>query len=100
MTSQALFALDHVPAGSLHFGQFDSADLPWYKILRSRFLNVPMPFGMLLEVSPEGRHTSDRLYYPTVMKRSGCDVCESELITQLPLLVVFLFFRVPEALFS
>jgi hypothetical protein len=61
MISQALFVLDCIPAGFLRFGQFDSADLPCYEILRSRFLNVPMPFGTLLEVSPKGRHTFDRL---------------------------------------
>jgi hypothetical protein len=60
-TSQALFALDHVPAGSLHFVPFDSADLPHYKILCSGFLNVPLPFGTLLEVSPKGHHTFDQL---------------------------------------
>jgi hypothetical protein len=60
-TSQALLALDRIPAGSLHFGQFDSADLPHYKIFRSGFLNKPLPFGMHLEVSPEGRHIFDRL---------------------------------------
>jgi hypothetical protein len=38
----------------LHFVPFDSADLPCYKILCSGFLNRPLPFGMLLEVSPEG----------------------------------------------
>ena len=56
-----LFALDRIPAGSLHFVKFDSADLPCYEILRSGFLNVPMPIGTLLEVSPEGRHTFDWL---------------------------------------
>jgi hypothetical protein len=61
MTSQALFALDRVPDGSLHFVPFDSADLPCYEILRSGFLNRPLPYGTLLEVSPEGRHTFDRL---------------------------------------
>ncbi len=60
-TSQALFALDRVPACSLHFVPFDSADLACYKILCSRFLNVPLLFGMLLEVSPKGRHTFDWL---------------------------------------
>jgi hypothetical protein len=61
MTSQALFALDCVPDGSLHFILFDSADLPCYEILRSGFLNRPLLFGPLLEVSPEERHTFDRL---------------------------------------
>jgi hypothetical protein len=58
MTSQALFAPDCVPAGSLHFVPFDSADLPCYKILRSGLLNGPLPYSMLLEVSPEECHTS------------------------------------------
>jgi hypothetical protein len=60
-TSQALLALDCVPADSLHFVPFDSADLPCYEILPSRFLNRPLPFGMLLEVSPEERHTFNQL---------------------------------------
>jgi hypothetical protein len=58
MTSQALFAPDCIPAGSLHFVQFDSADLPCYKILRSGLLNGPLPYGMLHEVTPKKRHTS------------------------------------------
>ncbi len=58
MTSQALFAPDRIPAGSLQFVPFDSANLPCYKILCSGFLNGPLPYGMLLEVSPEERHTS------------------------------------------
>ncbi len=60
-TFQAFFALDRIPDGSLHFGPFNSADLPHYKILHSGFLNVPLPFGMLLEVSPNGCHTFDWL---------------------------------------
>ncbi len=56
-TSQALFAPDRISAGSLHFIPFDSADLPCYKILRSGFLNGPLPYGTLLEVSPEERRT-------------------------------------------
>jgi hypothetical protein len=58
MTSQALFAPDCVPAGSLHFVPFNSADLPHYKILCSGFLNVPLLFSTLLEVSPEECLTS------------------------------------------
>ena len=58
MTSQALFAPDCVPAGSLRFVPFDSVDLPCYKILCSGFLNGPLPFGMLLEVSPKEHLTS------------------------------------------
>jgi hypothetical protein len=57
-TSQALFALDHVPVGSLHFVQFDSADLPCYEILCSRFLNGLLPFGMRLK---KGGHIFDQL---------------------------------------
>jgi hypothetical protein len=57
MTSQALFALDRIPDGSLHFVPFDSADFPCYKILNSEFLSGPLPFDTLLELSPEGRHT-------------------------------------------
>jgi hypothetical protein len=53
MTSQALFAPNCIPAGSLHFVPFDSADLPCYKILRSGFLNGPLPYGMILKVSPK-----------------------------------------------
>jgi hypothetical protein len=60
-TSQALFTIDHVPDGSLHFVSFNSADLPHYEILCSRFLNVPLPFGKLLEVSHNEHHTFDRL---------------------------------------
>ncbi len=53
---QSIFALDRVPVDSMHFVQFNSVDLPCYKILCSEFLNVPLPFGMRLKVSPEGRH--------------------------------------------
>jgi hypothetical protein len=58
MTSQALFAPDHIPADSLHFVPFNSADLLHYEILGSGFLNGPLPYGTLLEVSPEERRTS------------------------------------------
>jgi hypothetical protein len=58
MTSQALFAPDHILAGSLHFIPFDSVDIPHYKILRSGFLNGPLTYGMLHKVSPEECHTS------------------------------------------
>ncbi len=61
MPSQALFPLDCVPVGSLHFVQYVSADLPCYEILRSGFLNRPLPFGMRIKVSPEGRHTFNRM---------------------------------------
>jgi hypothetical protein len=56
-TSQALFAPDRVPAGSLHFIPFNSVDLPCYEILCIRFLNGPLPYGTLLKVSPEEHHT-------------------------------------------
>ncbi len=56
-----LLTLDRVPVGSLHFVQFDSADLPCNKILRSGFLKGPLPFGMRLKVNPKGRHIFDRL---------------------------------------
>jgi hypothetical protein len=46
---------------SLHFAQGDSAGLPHYKILRSGILNVPLPYGMHLKVSHEGRHIFERL---------------------------------------
>ncbi len=60
-TSQVLFALDCITDGSLHFVPFNSADLPCFEILCSVFLNGPLPYGMLLEVSPKGRHTLNRL---------------------------------------
>jgi hypothetical protein len=60
-TSQALFALDCIPDGSLHLVPFDIVDLPCYKILCSGFLNGPLPFGTLLKVSPKERHTFNRL---------------------------------------
>ncbi len=46
---------------SLHFAQSDSAGLPRYKILRSRIFIVPLPYGMRLKVSHEGRHIFERL---------------------------------------
>jgi hypothetical protein len=66
MIPQALLALDHVPVGSLHMVQCNSADLPCYEILCSGFLNAPLLYGMHLDVSPEGHHIFNRLYYPTV----------------------------------
>jgi hypothetical protein len=59
MIPQALFTLVCIPVGFLHFVQFDSVDLLLYKILCSGFLKVPLPFGMRLEVSPEGRRIFD-----------------------------------------
>ena len=38
---------------SLRFAQGDSAGVPCYKILCSGILNVPLPYGMHLKVSPK-----------------------------------------------
>jgi hypothetical protein len=46
---------------SSRFAQGDSAGLPCYKILHSGILNVPLPYGMHLKVSPEGRHIFKQL---------------------------------------
>ncbi len=46
---------------SLRFAQGNSTGLPHYEILRSGILNVPLPYGMHLKVSPEGRHIFERL---------------------------------------
>jgi hypothetical protein len=46
---------------SLHFAQGNSAGFPSYKILCSGILNVPLPYGMRLKVSPKGRHIFERL---------------------------------------
>ncbi len=46
---------------SLRFTQGDSVGLPCYKILCSGILNVPLPYGMHLKVSPEGCHIFERL---------------------------------------
>ncbi len=62
---QALLALDCILMGSLHFDQCNSADLPCYRNFCSRYLNLPLPVGMHLKVSPKGRHIFDRLYYLT-----------------------------------
>jgi hypothetical protein len=43
------------------FAQNNSAGLPCYVILRSGILNVPLPYGMCLKVSPKGRHIFERL---------------------------------------
>jgi hypothetical protein len=59
---------------SLCFAQSDSAGLPRYKILRSGILNVPLPYGMHLKVSPEGHHIFERLSSSMAQKRRGCDV--------------------------
>ncbi len=46
---------------SLRFAQGDSAGLPRCKILRSGILNIPLPYGMHLKVSQEGRHIFKQL---------------------------------------
>ena len=46
---------------SLRFAQGNSASLPRYEILRSGILNVPLPYGMHLKVSPEGCHIFEQL---------------------------------------
>jgi hypothetical protein len=46
---------------SSRFAQGDSVGLPRYEILRSRILNVPLPYGMRLKVSPEGCHIFEQL---------------------------------------
>jgi hypothetical protein len=45
----------------LRFAQGDSAGLPCYEIFRSGILNVPLPYGMHLKVSPKGHHIFERL---------------------------------------
>ncbi len=46
---------------SLRFAWSNSAGLPCYKNLCSRILNIPLPYGMRLKVSPKGRHTFEQL---------------------------------------
>jgi hypothetical protein len=46
---------------SLRFAQGNIAGLPHYKILCSRILNVPLPYGMHLKVSHEGHHIFEEL---------------------------------------
>jgi hypothetical protein len=46
---------------SLHFAPGNSVGIPCYKVLRSRILNVPLPYGMRLKVSPEGHHIFKQL---------------------------------------
>ncbi len=46
---------------SLRFAQGDSVGLPYYEILRSGILNVPLPYGMRLKVSPKGRHIFEQI---------------------------------------
>ncbi len=63
--------------------------LPCYKILPSGILNVPLPYGMHLKVSPKGRHIFERLSSPKNRKCHGCEALQSGLITQRPFLAVF-----------
>jgi hypothetical protein len=46
---------------SLRFAQGNSAGLLCYEILFSGIFNVPLPYGMRLKVSHEGRHIFERL---------------------------------------
>jgi hypothetical protein len=46
---------------SLRFAQGNSSGLPRYDILRSAILNVPLPYGMRLKVSPKGHHIFEQL---------------------------------------
>ncbi len=62
--ARARFALDHIPVGSSCFAQSDSMGLPCYEILCSGFLNVHLPDGMRLKVSPKGHHIFKRLLSP------------------------------------
>jgi hypothetical protein len=57
---------------SLRFAQGDSAGLPCYEILCSRILNVPLPYGMRLKVSPKEHHIFERLH--PQQHRSAVDV--------------------------
>jgi hypothetical protein len=96
-TSQALFTPDCVPAGSLHFVPFNSADLPCYRILRSGFLNGPLPYATLLEVSPEERRTS--IGCSTQLPRSAVGVVHVSRgwLLNVLFLAVILFFWDPKA---
>jgi hypothetical protein len=57
---------------SSRFAQGDSVGLPCYEILRSGILNVPLPYGMHLKVSPEGCHIFEQLH--PQQHRSAVDV--------------------------
>ncbi len=43
------------------FAQGNSTGFPCYEILRSGILNIPLPYGVHLKVSPGGRHIFERL---------------------------------------
>jgi hypothetical protein len=97
MTSQALFAPDRIPAGSLHLIPFDSVDRLSYEILCSGFLNGPLPYGTLLKVSPKERHSL--IGCPTQLHRSAMGVTRVSWghLLNVPFLAVILFFWDPEA---
>jgi hypothetical protein len=57
---------------SLRFTQGNIAGLPCYKILCSGILNVPLPYGMHLKVSPKGPHIFEQLH--PQQHRSAVDV--------------------------
>ncbi len=57
---------------SSRFAYDNSAGLPHYEILRSGILIVPLPYGMRLKVSPEGRHIIEQLH--PQQHRSAVDV--------------------------
>ncbi len=57
---------------SLRFAQGNSVGLPFFEILRSGILNVPLPYGMHLKVSPRGRHIFEQLH--PQQHRSAMDV--------------------------
>ncbi len=46
---------------SSRFAQGNSVGLRRYETLRSWILNIPLPYGMRLKVSHEGRHIFERL---------------------------------------
>jgi hypothetical protein len=57
---------------SLRFTHGDIVGLPRYEILCSGILNVPLPYGMRLKVSPEGHHIFEQLH--PQQHRSDMDV--------------------------
>jgi hypothetical protein len=61
---------------SSRFAQGDSAGLPCYEILCTEILNIPLPYGMCLKVSHEGRHIFERLR-PQQHRRAMDVTCDS-----------------------
>jgi hypothetical protein len=57
---------------SSRFAQGNSVSLPCYEILCSGILNVPLPYGMHLKVSPKRRHIFEQL--SPQQHRSAVDV--------------------------